>query len=147
VRSVSKTKTSVQGGSNANIPGIDKPFRPENPNFPGNSRIKDLYDKPSFRENVGNPGYDCSEIAEDIASASGGNGDIIKMTPNSNSPFATIKVPESVNGGLIPKDYISHEVFTDGQYAYDPRMSSHPIPLGDYNRMMDGLNPGNIQRK
>jgi hypothetical protein len=70
-------------------------------------------------------------------SANGGTGRIARYEPSKGS---TLKVPEA--GGERVEDYVYHEVYTDGRYAYDPRFSSAPIPLGDYNRMIRGLNPG-----
>ncbi len=40
------------------------------------------------------------------------------------------------------EQYVFHEVYTDGRYAYDPRLSQTPIPLGDYQNVMRSLNPG-----
>lgn len=37
--------------------------------------------------------------------------------------------------------YDYHEVFSDGRYVYDPDLGSMPIPLGDYERALRGLNP------
>jgi hypothetical protein len=120
-------------------------FRPENPNFPADLKIKDLYKDPSFQQRISNFNCDCSEIAEEIASVAGRNGKILTFTPRNNSPLDTIKVPELVNGRIVPQDYVYHSVFTDGQYVYDPRLSDNPIPLGDYNRLIDRLNSGNIK--
>ncbi|WP_227498530.1 polymorphic toxin-type HINT domain-containing protein [Synechococcus sp. PCC 7336] len=132
-------------GSSSGIPGIDRPFRSENPDFPANSQIKDLFDDPNFQDLVNTPGCDCSEIAEVIASASGTAGEIITFQPRDTSPFATIAVPESIDGVIVPQDFVYHTVFTDGRFVYDPRLSNNPIPLGDYNRLINRLNPGNIR--
>ena len=51
-----------------------------------------------------------------------------------------MRTPEA--GGSRIEDYLYHEVFTDGRYVYDPRLSEVPVPKGDYDRMMRGLNPG-----
>lgn len=83
------------------------------------------------------PCYDCSEIAEDLLAAAGGQGRILTYTPAKGSMLRT---PES--GGQSVQDFVYHSVYTDGRYAYDPRFSPVPVPLGDFNRMMRGLNPG-----
>lgn len=35
--------------------------------------------------------------------------------------------------------------YTEGRYAYDPRLSSGPIAWDDYMRAMRGLNPGGFK--
>lgn len=82
------------------------------------------------------PCYDCSEIAQDLLIAAGGQGKILTYTPEKGM----LRTPES--GGRSIQDFVYHSVYTDGGYAYDPRFSSTPVPIGDFNRMMRGLNPG-----
>jgi hypothetical protein len=55
-----------------------------------------------------------------------------------------LRTPEA--GGRSIEDYVFHVIYTDGKYAYDPRFSSTPVPLGDYHRMMSRLNPGIIKK-
>jgi hypothetical protein len=81
--------------------------------------------------------YDCSEIADDLLNAAGGQGRVVTYTPAKGT---VLRTPE--NGGDFIQSYVYHSVYTDGRYAYDPRFSSVPVPLGDFNRMMRGLNPG-----
>lgn len=38
--------------------------------------------------------------------------------------------------------FVYHQVFTDGKYVYDPRLSSSAVPKGDWTQMIRGLNPG-----
>jgi hypothetical protein len=44
----------------------------------------------------------------------------------------------------IDEGFKYHEVFTDGKYIYDPRLSNSAISLGDWRRMIQSLNPGAI---
>ncbi len=83
------------------------------------------------------PSCDCSEIAQDLLEASGGQGRIVRYEPAKGS---VLRTPEA--GGARIEDYVYHEVFTDGRYVYDPLFGTTPVPKGDYDRMIRGLNPG-----
>ncbi len=37
-----------------------------------------------------------------------------------------------------------HQVYTDGRYVYDPRLSSQPIPKGDWEQHIKGMNPDGV---
>lgn len=54
-----------------------------------------------------------------------------------------LRVAEEGRGSVV--EYTFHHVYTDGRYAYDPRLSQTPIPWGDCMRAMRGLNPGGIR--
>lgn len=47
------------------------------------------------------------------------------------------------NGKLEAKQ-TCHQVYSDGQYVYDPRLSSRAIPQGDWLQLMKGTNPEGI---
>ncbi|MGW4632974.1 RHS repeat-associated core domain-containing protein [Nocardia sp. NPDC004415] len=106
-------------------------FRSPNPNHPTDSRLDDLMNRNY------DPMTDCSEIAEWMLRQTDGEGRIIRYEPAQGT---TLTTPE--NGGRIMEQYVFHEVYTDGRYAYDPRLSQTPIPLGDYQSVMRSLNPG-----
>lgn len=63
-------------------------------------------------------------------------GRILTVTTRSVKGVTTIEDGEKVYG------YIFHQVFTDGQYVYDPFLSRAPVPLGDWRALMRALNPG-----
>ncbi len=42
-------------------------------------------------------------------------------------------------GRIEPFDY--HEVYSDGEYIYDPRYSNEPVPKSDYFRSLREINP------
>ena len=44
------------------------------------------------------------------------------------------------NGVTEPGQFY-HQVYTDGQYVYDPRLSSNPIPKGDWEQHIKNINP------
>jgi hypothetical protein len=46
--------------------------------------------------------------------------------------------------GRVEEGFRYHEVFTDGKYVYDPRLSNSAVPLGDWKRMIQDLNPGAV---
>lgn len=37
-----------------------------------------------------------------------------------------------------------HQVYTDGRYVYDPRLSSTPVPKGDWEKHIKGMNPDGV---
>ncbi|MFE7775781.1 putative T7SS-secreted protein [Streptomyces sp. NPDC057445] len=80
---------------------------------------------------------DCSDIASFIARNANGEGKIVHYITHSGND---IRIPE--HGGEIIEDYVFHEVYTDGRYAYDPTLSANPIPLGDYERALRLSNEG-----
>ncbi|WP_433620944.1 putative T7SS-secreted protein [Nocardia sp. CA-120079] len=106
-------------------------FREPNPAHPPNPQLDDLMHK-KYSES-----YDCSEIAQDMLSRADGVGSIIRYEPADGSLLLT---PE--NTGRVTQEYVFHEVYTDGRYVYDPRLSVTPIPLGDFERVIKYLNPG-----
>jgi filamentous hemagglutinin len=117
-------------------PGIDKPFRSPNSDFPPNpTAIKAAQELPF------NCYVDCSEFAENMLKATGGQGSIIRVTPGSSSTLTLLENGRTVGG------YAYHEVYTDGRYVWDPYISRDPIPLGDWQRLMGNLNPGMVIKK
>jgi hypothetical protein len=112
------------------IPGVDIPFRKVNPKYPANQdviqRARSL--------NIKNPNLDCSEIAEDLLKAANSKGRIIEVKPSKKDRTLTLyEFGESAK-------YEYHQVYTDGQYVYDPRLSHGPVPKGDWEIMMRSLN-------
>ncbi|THF74853.1 hypothetical protein E6C55_24025 [Cohnella fermenti] len=85
-----------------------------------------------------NLAYDCSEIAEDLAYAAGGKGEII--TIKSSTKYGTINVTEYGETKIF--DY--HTVYFDGKYVYDPRFSNRPVPIDEYMNSIKKLNDGNV---
>ncbi|MBN0466823.1 hypothetical protein JTM46_36485, partial [Pseudomonas aeruginosa] len=47
------------------------------------------------------------------------------------------------NGNEVPAQAY-HQVYTDGRYVYDPRLSSKPIPKGDWEQHIKGMNPDGV---
>jgi filamentous hemagglutinin len=68
--------------------------------------------------------------------AAKGKGQIIEVLPSGKSKELTIYELG------VRRDFTYHQVYTDGQYVYDPRLTSEPIPKGDWEIMMRSLNPG-----
>ena len=69
------------------------------------------------------PGYDCSEIAEDLYNVSGKDGKIYVEQYGSAD------------------DFVYHTVYSDGTYIYDPRYNIMPVLKDVYFRMIEALNP------
>ncbi|MEY9950482.1 putative T7SS-secreted protein [Kitasatospora sp. GAS1066B] len=110
-------------------------FRSPNPDYPPNSDA--LAELQKLASGPRHSSLDCSEIAEQIKESAGGAGQVIRFAPVSK--FDEIVIPEK--GGSVLERYDYHEVFSDGRYVYDPDLSSTPVPLGDYERALRGLNP------
>ena len=111
-------------------------FRSPNPNFAPNSAVVAAMG----RQPINVHGVDCSEVAEDLHCAAGWNGRVARFEPRSGR---TLKLGE--DGGKDVVEYMYHEAYTDGRYAYDPFVSPTPVPWGDYLRALRGLNPGGIR--
>ena len=111
-------------------------FRPPNNKFPPNQGAVNKSKEKGFQANVRCEGYDCSELAEDLANASQGEGYILHIEPRNKKDI--LVTPEC---GKLVFDYIYHEVYSDGRYIFDPRLQPDPIPAGDYKRIIKGFNP------
>lgn len=112
------------------VPGIDHPFRLPNINFPANQSVIDKMKTLKICT-----GTDCSEIAQKLLDhANEGKILIVK-----GKDGADLKLFEY---GKVETNMKYHEVYTDGKYVYDPRLSENAVPLGDWTKMVRGLNPG-----
>ncbi|ANJ67313.1 hypothetical protein A9404_07880 [Halothiobacillus diazotrophicus] len=127
LKQVDKGATVVGKG----IPGIDKPFRAANSAYPPSASLVDQMNSMKLCA-----GTDCSEIAEKLFNAAGGNGKILRVTGKGGGDINLLE------HGRVDGPFKYHEVFTDGRYVYDPRLSGSPVPKGDWEQMIRGLNPG-----
>ncbi|MFJ9079431.1 putative T7SS-secreted protein [Streptomyces sp. NPDC102278] len=85
---------------------------------------------------------DCTEISDYIMRQANGDGRIVHyITPSGN-----LRTPETGPDGIIVKDYVFHQVYTDGRYIYDPTLSPDPIPRGDYERALRSQNGERVIR-
>jgi hypothetical protein len=128
--------THVFAAKEGEIPGVDIPFRKVNPKYPANPEVLD--EIRALQERVReDQSYDCSEIAEDLLKAAKGKGQVIQVNPGEGQ---RLKLYEF--GEVTPDPtYIYHQVYTDGRYVYDPRVSVDAIPKGDWEIMIRSLNP------
>ena len=132
----SSSDTYHAGGTSTPIlvhntnPECSANFRSPNPDYPPNDAVMQAMQ----RQPINDCSFDCSEIADNLLKAAGGEGRIVSFKGAGD----TLLVRE----GDSTVEYTNHQVYTDGQYAYDPRLSPNAIPWGDYMRMMKSLNPG-----
>lgn len=84
------------------------------------------------------PGTDCSEIAEALWKIAHRSGTILHITPATGSKLRLSEYGRMVDG------FIYHDVFTDGEFAYDPRFSLSAVPLEEYLNGIRSLNPGAV---
>ncbi|WP_247423038.1 hemagglutinin repeat-containing protein [Ralstonia pseudosolanacearum] len=120
------------------LPGLNRPVRPTNSDFPPNQRVVDAMNNPDFSPMVQCERIDCSEIAERLLNVAKGEGQIIEVRPT---------IPRTLNvfeNGKIEPNQFYHQVYTDGRYVYDPRISSRPIPKGDWEQHIRNINPSGV---
>ena len=123
---------------NEKIPGLEN-VRPENPGYPANQSVIEKMNEPKFIAWIGNTDCtDCSDIAPKLLDAAGGHGKIIEARPT--TPY-NLNVYEN---GKIVHEQAFHQVYTDGQYVYDPRVSLKPIPKGDWEKHIKSINQGSV---
>ncbi|WP_272582008.1 MULTISPECIES: hypothetical protein [unclassified Providencia] len=124
---------------NPKIPGLDKPLRDPHPDYPPNQGVLDKMNSPEYRARVEDENYDCSEIARDLKEAAGGQGEILEV--RSTEKYGSINVFEN---GITEGDMGYHQVYSDGKYIYEPRISSQAIPKGDWEKHIKGINDGKL---
>lgn len=131
--------TNGAGDSSLTLPGMDRPVRAPNPDYPPNSTVVNAMGNSQVQAMVADTDCgDCSDIAGYLYRAAGGQGQVIEVTPTKPN-----SLNEYENGSLEPGQSY-HQVYTDGQYVYDPRVSSTPIPKGDWLQSITNTNPGGI---
>jgi filamentous hemagglutinin len=96
-------------------------------------------ESPLIKKMVACDSSDCLEIAIKLFDAAGGKGKIIEV-----QPVQPRKLTVFENGKIEVGQYY-HNVFTDGRYVYDPRLSSSPIPKGDWEQHIKGMNPDGVR--
>lgn len=123
---------------NEKIPGLEN-VRPENPGYPANQSVVDKMNDPKFIDWISNTDCtDCSDIAPKLLDIARGQGNIIEVRPA--TPY-NLNVHEN---GKTEHNQAFHQVYTDGKYVYDPRLSLKPIPKGDWEKHIKSINNGNV---
>ncbi len=118
------------------IPGLSRPVRGVNPHYPANQNVVDYMNGKYMSDYKMCEGNDCSDIAEKLLDVANGKGYIMEVRPADK--FDTINIFE--NGKIEPEGMVYHQVYTDGRYVYDPRVSNNPIPKGDWEKHIRGIN-------
>ncbi|WP_338803065.1 hypothetical protein WDV76_11755 [Xenorhabdus griffiniae] len=122
----------------APIPGLEN-MRPENPSYPANPDVVNKMNDPKFKIWANDTHCtDCSDIAPKLLEAAGGQGKIIEARPITSGD---LNVYES---GRIEREMEFHQVYTDGHYVYDPRVTLKPIPKGDWEKHIKAINPNGV---
>ncbi|GKS73789.1 hypothetical protein AVME950_02855 [Acidovorax sp. SUPP950] len=111
-------------------PGVTRPFRGPNALHAPNATVVEKMNNLPITT-----GTDCSEIAKVLMSTAG-DGRILRVTGKNGGDIRLIEY------GKLDAGFKYHEVYSDGKYIYDPRLNSIPVPLGDWTRMIQQLNPG-----
>ena len=120
------------------LPGLNRPSRNTSSDYPPNQAVLDKMNDPNYQSLLNNDNYDCSEIADRLLEAAGGEGHIIEVQPVDR--FGEITIFEN---GVIKDDMTYHQVYTDGKYIYDPRLSKQAIPKGDWEKHIKSINSDN----
>ncbi|MFE8645077.1 DUF6862 domain-containing protein [Sphingomonas sp. NCPPB 2930] len=129
------------GSSTADVvlPGMDRPVRQVNVDYPPIPSVVDAMNSPQMKTWVVNTGcIDCSEIAPKLLEAAGGKGQILEVRPIVSGQLNVFE------NGVNESGQSFHQVYTDGQYVYDPRLLSRPIPKGDWEQHIRNINPAGI---
>jgi hypothetical protein len=128
------------GAAEVVLPGMNRPIRPINADFPPNQAVVDAANSPEMRKWAVDYArcIHCSEIAPKLLQAAGGKGQILEVRPTT---------PRNLNvfeNGRLEQGQSYHQVYTDGRYVYDPRLSPQPIPKGDWEQHIRNINPGGV---
>jgi len=121
------------------LPGMNRPFRPVNPEYPPTQSVVDAMNSPRIQAMADNLRYvDCSEIAGKLLDSAGGVGKIIEVRPTQPRSLTLYQ------NGKTQTDVYYHQVYTDGRYVYDPTLSTKPVPYGDWEQHIRGMNPSGV---
>jgi hypothetical protein len=86
-------------------------------------------------------GAECTETADALQTAAGGRtGGTLSISPPQGS--ATVRHPTST-GEVAQSNH--HQVFTDGNFVFDPMASPTPIPRGEYEALIRRLNGPTVE--
>jgi len=108
------------------------------PAFPPNKSVVDAMESPNIKNMTACDGTDCSEIARKLFNAAGGQGKVIEVRPMQSGNLTLYE------NGTKESGQFHHQVYTDGRYVYDSRLSSSPIPKGDREQHIKGMNPEGV---
>jgi filamentous hemagglutinin len=137
--STDQSATNGTSDSSPTLPGMSRPLRAPNPDYAPNSTVVDAMNSSQVKAMVADTRCgDCSDIASYLYRAAGGEGQVIEVTPAR---------PNNLNvyeNGSLEAGQSYHQVYSDGQYVYDPRVSSAPIPKGDWMQLITKTNPSGI---
>ncbi len=102
---------------------------------PPNQGALNLYKDPAFQQLVESEVVDCSQLAQELQTASGNEGGQIVINP----PPGTDRVKHPVGGEVAKSNY--HVVYTDGNYVFDPRHDGNgAIPRAVWEAKITELN-------
>ncbi|MGI9280357.1 MAG: DUF637 domain-containing protein [Endozoicomonas sp.] len=117
--------------------GLDKPVRLVHPDFPPNQRLVDEM-KANIESGKVLDNIDCSEFAEDFLRLAGDKGKILEVRPKQRGQLTVYE------NNKKKADQYYHQIYTDGRYIYDPRLTPHPIPKGDWEKHIKKMNPEGV---
>jgi RHS repeat-associated protein len=121
-----------QRGVTDDLPGIARPFALPSAGAPPNPAAVEAAGSMTICSYT-----DCSEIAEYLLKKTG-TGKILRVDPPSaTGPDRWLKILEKDR----VEEYIYHEVYTDGRYIFDPRLSVQPVLRDEWEKMIRVMNP------
>ncbi|WP_231039913.1 hypothetical protein [Proteus alimentorum] len=118
---------------------MSRPMRDVNVDYPPSQIIIDKMKEPKF-QNWANDTHstDCSDIAASLLNVGDESGYILEARPRLRG---NLNVYEN---GIIEPNMEFHQVYTDGKYVYDPRVTINPIPKGDWEQHIKDINPDGV---
>lgn len=94
----------------------------------------------TFQRRALSPGTECSETAEALQRAAGGKiGGTLSISPAEGAT----EVIHPTKLGLATSKH--HQVYTDGEFVYDPLYKDTPIPRTDYEANLRELNGPTVE--
>ncbi len=103
----------------------------------------DYMKSPEMQELVLDPTMDCSELSSKLYEKAGEVGKQLRIRPNESG--SQLNILEKQNGKVVTERYDYHAVYQQDGYIYDPRLSSDPIPRGDYVKLLTIQNPSGFK--
>jgi filamentous hemagglutinin len=111
---------------------------PPEPQPAPNPAAADLLQDPAFQEQALS-GAECTDLGGALQDAAGNQGGTLSVSPGEGA--TTVQHPTQL--GVAESNF--HQVFTDGNYVFDPVYSTKPIPIAQYIELIQDLSGGNVE--
>lgn len=100
---------------------------------PNRAAAKLLQDK-QFQKRACKIGVECAVTAEELLTAAGNAGGVLSLSPPKNA----VQVKHPTKFGIANSN--QHQVYTDGEFVFDPLFMDIPVPRKEYEAEIARLN-------